>query len=792
MTRKRDGPPAPARAGFASAGFTLLEASIVLVIVGVIAGMVSEGWNFIETSRRVSTGNKLDTVENALLAYRLANNSLPCPGDPSLPNTNANYGVAAANPGSCTGGTPAIAAASTDAVNSVVEGSVPFKTLNLPEEFMYDGWERKFAYAVNTKATAANAMQAEPLTDICGISVTDAGGVAGNRTKGAFYTLVSFGADGHGGYIKSGTRLNAGVTNADELTNCHCNSSATATTYAASYVEKDMSLDASDAVHPFSDYVRFKERWQMMSYDDMYASAGTSVCNGPGFRINGSSVNGHIGWLSHGNIAGHAGTLRDLVISGPNSNGAYVIFGQQGGGYANPLNVGTLNGSNGTYIYDSSDSAISLTAVGDINGDGYDDIIMCDPGGGNCDIFYGHAPPFNASYDMATPSTCQWTNFIDGGGSGARIANAVIADVNNDGYKDIILGDWNANSSKGAVYIIFGRANTCPGSEYITAGMNISTLTSATTPKGSHILGESSIYQITRNGSLAVGDVNGDGINDVIMGTYMYNSGGHLGRLYIVAGQATWPNSIAVSGLAGIPNASPACSAASTTCGTVINGNGNGQLGGELFVADVYHTGFNAIVSDNLNDNNNQDNYVIKSSGAASWTAASYNLATLITGGSAYDFNSNSDQNVQLGGACYECGGGAWGGDVNNDGITDLLFSAPTSDGNPSAYGSVYVLFGGAGLMAGGDVYANPPNGTNGLRIDCPYSNPDYTGGNAPGSQTCGWNLEVADLNGDGINDIIIAVPGGSVTGSNGEGYVYVLYGKSTGWTATYNLGTIY
>jgi hypothetical protein len=62
--------------------------------------------------------------------------------------------------------------------------------------------------------------------------------------------------------------------------------------------------------------------------------------------------------------------------------------------------------------------------------------------------------------------------------------------------------------------------------------------------------------------------------------------------------------------------------------------------------------------------------------------------------------------------------------DVNKDGTADLILPAHGYDVDvvPSPNGSVYVLFGGAGLMAGGDSYASPPNGTTGLHIDCPYA----------------------------------------------------------------------
>src|SRR4051794_17028225 len=104
-------------------------------------------------------------------------------------------------------------------------------------------------------------MLGQRLNEMCGISVTDASGVAGNRTRGAVYALVSFGADGHGGYLKGGARMNAGSTNTDEQTNCHCDSSASAAGYAAahppgyaaSYVGKDATENPASSTDKFDD-----------------------------------------------------------------------------------------------------------------------------------------------------------------------------------------------------------------------------------------------------------------------------------------------------------------------------------------------------------------------------------------------------------------------------------------------------------------------------------------------------------------------------------------------------------
>ena len=122
-------------------------------------------------------------------------------------------------------------------------------------------------------------------------------------------------------------------------------------------------------------------------------------------------------------------------------------------------------------------------------------------------------------------------------------------------------------------------------------------------------------------------------------------------------------------------------------------------------------------------------------------------------------------------------------GDINHDGVGDLIIGDP---GSNTTYGSTYVIFGGHSL-AGFDVNASPLTGSNGFQILCPYANPV---GNPPNG--CGSSTRSGDINGDGIQDVIIGVQTGNVTGSNQEGYVYVLFGKASGWPATYNLSTIY
>jgi prepilin-type N-terminal cleavage/methylation domain-containing protein len=270
-------------------GFTLIEMSIVVAIIAiVIAGTISMGDSMISSAQQANTNSKLDTIETALMAFRLANNRLPCPADATQTDTPANsstFGyeagyVTANNPASsCTGGSP-VANFSTPiaSVGStiVAEGAVPVRTLNLPDEFQVDGWGRKFSYAVWTPATTTNAFLTYGLNPSCGaITVSNAGG--GYRTQSGVYMLISYGPDGHGGYLKSGTRYFMGSDNAAEQTNCHCNTTADTGTYLAQYVEQDPTQTLStDPLSVFDDIVRFKERWQMQNAYDTYNPNGQS------------------------------------------------------------------------------------------------------------------------------------------------------------------------------------------------------------------------------------------------------------------------------------------------------------------------------------------------------------------------------------------------------------------------------------------------------------------------------------------------------------------------------------
>ncbi|MCZ2154069.1 MAG: type II secretion system GspH family protein, partial [Bryobacterales bacterium] len=193
-------------------GFSLLELSIVLVVIGVITGLgITAGVNQLERSRENQTSEKMKTIMEAVMTFRTVNGRIPCPSSLTAPPTDTNYGVEAANKGSCTGGSPA----ANFSGSGVADGGVPVKALLLPDDFMFDGWGNRIRYSVRADATATNAFSSIPANDTCGgIQVRDASG--NNRTSSALIALISHGSNGHGAYTRSGAVRSSGSTEASE------------------------------------------------------------------------------------------------------------------------------------------------------------------------------------------------------------------------------------------------------------------------------------------------------------------------------------------------------------------------------------------------------------------------------------------------------------------------------------------------------------------------------------------------------------------------------------------------
>ncbi|MEZ5690779.1 MAG: type II secretion system protein [Rickettsiales bacterium] len=263
-------------------GFSLLELSIVLLILGLmIGGIMSVLTQETRQRKQDDFTRKMTAIEDALAAFVKKNKALPCPADATYLVTNQYFGVegGTTGAGSCVNGatydgngnrtadtTPPTA---NFISGNVVGGVVPVRSLGLADEYAFDPWGGRFSYHVDRRFTATNAFDTYQLNNSTGgITVND---TAGNtRSANAIAVVISHGENGHGAFQLSGVRKTAGSTNSNEQTNCHCDSSATAAAYSTTFIMgRATTTDNTDLRASFDDITRYYTRGSFFTNSDV-------------------------------------------------------------------------------------------------------------------------------------------------------------------------------------------------------------------------------------------------------------------------------------------------------------------------------------------------------------------------------------------------------------------------------------------------------------------------------------------------------------------------------------------
>lgn len=405
-----------------------------------------------------------------------------------------------------------------------------------------------------------------------------------------------------------------------------------------------------------------------------------------------------------------------------------------------------------------------MSVTGDINGDGIDDILIgVDRSGFESDastsvyVVFGKAGGIGAEFDLAT---------LDGT-NGFRIDGSLdesittkseffgdsiesVGDINGDGFDDLVIGAPEA-ASDGAVYVVLGAGTFSPV-------FDVDNLDGS---NGFRIAGNTISHAQPKLGDLvgSAGDINGDGLGDILLQTASSDGGDG----WVIFG----------SNAIGLPGAS-----ANFDLDDI-----NGENG---FMIDHFGTilrdpalvgDFNGDGIDDLARGESDSVRVLLGRQASAGDPQPFGTSVDLTALSgASGFSIVTSLSTGLSGSSVRSAG-----DLNDDGIDDIIIA--NSGGSPGGKveaGEAFVVYGQQGIRSEFDVATI--DGTNGV-----YIAGANAGDRAPSVSGVG------DFNGDGIDDAaIISIYADPDNGVVDAGVVYVLYGNENGLGPAIDLGTLH
>lgn len=432
------------------------------------------------------------------------------------------------------------------------------------------------------------------------------------------------------------------------------------------------------------------------------------------------------------------------------------------------LHLSDLNGQNGFVINEempNSNFGRSVGYIGDNNLDGLSDVMIGAP---NATILDDSGPkpvfPIVGKGYMLWGSASGFSNPVDfsnddhdfeyrGGESNDRAGYRVgyAGDFNGDGFDDFFISSPTAGAT-GQLYVLFG-----PGF-----------ITGAPLPELVGLNGIIINFETESIGNTVstAGDFNDDGFDDLIIGADGESINGlqAVGKTYVVYGQdfpeVLTPITINLADLNG-------------SNGVIFHGESEGDFSGDSVdtAGDLNHDGIDDIIigAPFVSDTQGRA-YVVY--GSKQTFASPFQLSAL-DGSNGFTISTNLDW-VFLGESVSDAG------DVNHDGIDDVIIGAAESVIGVSTTGQGHVIF-GTQTPFPSIFEISSLNGSNGFSI---------TGTESAGA--FGSSVTSAgDVNGDQVGDLLIGARYTNPNGVQGAGTVYAVFGSNQGFSHPLSVSTL-
>ncbi len=427
----------------------------------------------------------------------------------------------------------------------------------------------------------------------------------------------------------------------------------------------------------------------------------------------------YLGYSLGGAADVNADGYNDLLIgaisndqAGNNAGKAYVVLGRPGGWLVDA----PVTDADASFVGEQEDDIAGIVAsAGDVDGDGCDDVLVGAIGShdsrGGAYLILGRESGWTPDESLSLADAS-----FAGESAGDRAGNHVhgLGDVNGDGLDDFVIGardNWNDWDSQGRVYLILGRTSGWTADQSL-AGADAS-FDPGFDSKGKGI-------------GLPAGDVDGDGREDfALWESYDEDGDAHDGTFsFLFLGQPgidhDWDYQQADATFAA------------ASCGSVGDVTGDGQV--DLACQTP------AGISDG-------QVYLFFDAPALLGTEVEMDAADASYLGEEEDDHAGRSLGT---------------GDVDGDGMDDLLFQARHNGEAAIQAGQVYLVLGKASGWA---------PGTSLSEADASWH------GEAQGDEAGRAAAIVGDVNADGFDDILIGAPDNSETALN-AGQVYLIFGE--------------